>query len=428
MTEKFIHFSILLLLLSHEVVLINSSDVISTRRCPSKCTITGLNRNSFHRLEQDCPNSESFVKCSTSLWLIANGTLIVSFDGDSSAQAINESLTPSLFHKFFYHHTQVTFYANVSETQVNVRNACFDQDDCSRMFARKIANQLLGYHYVQLEESIKPIIYDPIPNTEIQFFTPNLQCAIDSMSTAIPCNTTCYVLSSSIQEQRLCWLGSLVSLHVYTENPLPVPMNTTITFGYNYPTFSRNFGRSHVDDTVTNTPLLRISQMYPTMKPINLPGGALSLDQNEGEATKILGNPYYIKLSSKQTDGQFTMMEGIVLPGEGPAMHVHHFENEAFYVLEGEIQFIINNRTVLASKGTCVYAPRGVVHTFRNINGTNARPARLQFWFSPAGIENYFEQVSRVLNQKPPNFDLAIQIAKEWGIDIIGPPNWSIGS
>ncbi|CAF2015928.1 unnamed protein product [Rotaria magnacalcarata] len=238
MTEKFIHFSILLLLLSHEVVLINSSDVISTRRCPSKCTITGLNRNSFHRLEQDCPNSESFVKCSTSLWLIANGTLIVSFDGDSSAQAINESLTPSLFHKFFYHHTQVTFYANVSETQVNVRNACFDQDDCSRMFARKIANQLLGYHYVQLEESIKPIIYDPIPNTEIQFFTPNLQCAIDSMSTAIPCNTTCYVLSSSIQEQRLCWLGSLVSLHVYTENPLPVPMNKTITFGYNCNTLS----------------------------------------------------------------------------------------------------------------------------------------------------------------------------------------------
>ena len=53
------------------------------------------------------------------------------------------------------------------------------------------------------------------------------------------------------------------------------------------------------------------------MKAINMPGGALYLDANEGSAAKILANPYYIKLSSKQTGGQFTMMEGIILPGEG---------------------------------------------------------------------------------------------------------------
>ncbi|CAF2930088.1 unnamed protein product [Rotaria sp. Silwood2] len=109
-------------------------------------------------------------------------------------------------------------------------------------------------------------------------------------------------------------------------------------------------------------------------------------------------------------------------------MHVHHLEDEAFYVLEGEIQFQINNKTLLAPQGSCVYAPRGVVHTFRNVNGTNSRSARLQFWFTPAGIENYFEQVSRALTQNPPNLNLAVQIAKEWGIDIIGSPNWSIGN
>ncbi|CAF3694895.1 unnamed protein product [Rotaria sp. Silwood1] len=141
----------------------------------------------------------------------------------------------------------------------------------------------------------------------------------------------------------------------------------------------------------------------------------LYLDPNGGEVTKILANSYHIKLSSKQTDGEFTMMEGIVLSGEGlhllsPAMHIHPFEHEVFYVLES----------------SCVYASRGVVHTFRNINGINARPALLQFWFSPAGIENYFQQVSCALNQKPPDLDLVMEIAKEWGIDIIGSPNWSI--
>ncbi|CAF3714493.1 unnamed protein product [Rotaria sp. Silwood1] len=126
----------------------------------------------------------------------------------------------------------------------------------------------------------------------------------------------------------------------------------------------------------------------------------LYLDPNGGEVTKILANSYHIKLSSKQTDGEFTMMEGIVLSGEG--LHL------------------------LTPKGSCVYASRGVVHTFRNINGINARPAQLQFWSSPAGIENYFQQVSYALNQKPPDLDLVMKIAKEWGIDIIGSPNWSI--
>ncbi|CAF3662530.1 unnamed protein product [Rotaria sp. Silwood1] len=258
--------SLLLLLLPVKVVLINSSNVTNTRRCPSKCTIVSLNRASLYRREQDCSNVESFVKC-------------------SATQAINESLTPSLFDKFFYHHTQVTFYANVSETNVDIHNACFDKDNDSRIFAQKIANQLLGYRYVELEESIKLIIYDPHANTETQFFTPNLQYVIDNIGTAASCNITGYVLSSSISEQRLCWL---------------------------------------------------------------------------------------------------------------------------------------------APKGSCVYASRGVVHTFRNINGINARPAQLQFWSSPAGIENYFQQVSYALNQKPPDLDLVMKIAKEWGIDIIGSPNWSI--
>ena len=52
-------------------------------------------------------------------------------------------------------------------------------------------------------------------------------------------------------------------------------------------------------------------------KVVNLGGGAFSLSQDEGEATKVNTNPYRVKLTSRQTNGQFMMMEGIVLPGEG---------------------------------------------------------------------------------------------------------------
>ena len=228
--------SVLLIVLfsSLHLAISNASDKTTTHTCPAKCTVAGVTRSSLSRLEHDCPSTDRFVKCSISLWLVSDGTLTVMFDGDSSAQAINESLTPSSFDRFFYHHTQVNFYANKSELNVNVRNACFNQDDCSRIFAQKMADQLLGYQFIQLQEKIRPLIYDPLANTEIQFFTTDLRCSIGhGGGNEIPCNTTCYIFSSSAIEQRSCWLGSLVGLHVYTEHDLPAPRNTSITFSYN---------------------------------------------------------------------------------------------------------------------------------------------------------------------------------------------------
>ena len=110
-------------------------------------------------------------------------------------------------------------------------------------------------------------------------------------------------------------------------------------------------------------------------------------------------------------------------------MHIHYFQDELFYVLEGELQFYINNRIVTAPQGTCAFVPRGTAHAFRNANSTNAGPARLQFLFTPGGnIEGYLEQAGRVLNRNPPDYDLLKLLAKEWGIDIIGPANWTDNS
>ncbi len=98
-------------------------------------------------------------------------------------------------------------------------------------------------------------------------------------------------------------------------------------------------------------------------------------------------------------------------------------------MVEGELQFYINNQIMTAPQGTTVYSPRGIPHAFRNnANRTNATSARLQFWFIPGDrIEGYLEHAGRVLNQNPPNIDLFMVLAKEWGIDIVGPANWDNG-
>src|SRR5215213_6014348 len=78
----------------------------------------------------------------------------------------------------------------------------------------------------------------------------------------------------------------------------------------------------------------------------------------------------------------------------GPPLHLHRTWDEAFYVLEGEMTFLIDERTHAAAAGSFVFIPRGIVHTFWN---ASEAPATQLVVFTPAGIEAYFEEVTRVL-------------------------------
>jgi hypothetical protein len=57
--------------------------------------------------------------------------------------------------------------------------------------------------------------------------------------------------------------------------------------------------------------------LYSMMRALNFGGGAFSLSKDEGEAIKVNNVPYHVKLSSKQTNGRFVLMEGVIFPGEG---------------------------------------------------------------------------------------------------------------
>ena len=82
-------------------------------------------------------------------------------------------------------------------------------------------------------------------------------------------------------------------------------------------------------------------------------------------------------------------MEALVPPGGGPPPHVHTREDETFYVLEGEVEFLLGDELVQAGAGHFVNVPRGTVHRFTN---TGTETARLVLTFTPAGIERWFEQ------------------------------------
>jgi quercetin dioxygenase-like cupin family protein len=69
----------------------------------------------------------------------------------------------------------------------------------------------------------------------------------------------------------------------------------------------------------------------------------------------------------------FGVLESALPPGGGPPPHRHQRFDEAFYVLQGEIEYCLGEQAVRASAGTCVFAPAGVTHSFRNVNTGVAR-------------------------------------------------------
>src|SRR5215469_8357115 len=68
--------------------------------------------------------------------------------------------------------------------------------------------------------------------------------------------------------------------------------------------------------------------------------------------------------TAEDTQGQFALIEAVARRGDVPPPHIHHREDETFYVLEGEMTFSVGGQTIKATPGTIVSLPRDVAHSF----------------------------------------------------------------
>lgn len=90
-------------------------------------------------------------------------------------------------------------------------------------------------------------------------------------------------------------------------------------------------------------------------------------DQRDvGEPNAAGGDIYSTLATGEHTDGRYYLTHAIVPPGGGPPAHIHTREEEAFYVVRGELVFTAGDELVHAPAGTFVNVPRGTRHSFRN--------------------------------------------------------------
>src|SRR3712207_1563953 len=115
------------------------------------------------------------------------------------------------------------------------------------------------------------------------------------------------------------------------------------------------------------------------------------LEEGEGNARWWGGGLATIKVTGKETDDLYSIVEVLEPQGARAPLHLQREEDEAFYVLEGEMTFRIGEEIIKARPGSFVFGPRDVPHTYTVDSG----PARLLFLLSPAGFEGFIEDISK---------------------------------
>lgn len=100
---------------------------------------------------------------------------------------------------------------------------------------------------------------------------------------------------------------------------------------------------------------------------------------------------WIILVDGEQTDGRYSLMEQWMPQDVGPAPHVHPFNDEGFYVIDGAMDMRVGDQTLSATQGTSVWIPRRTVHAFKVTSPT----CRVLNSFAPAGMEQLIKSLAR---------------------------------
>jgi quercetin dioxygenase-like cupin family protein len=93
-----------------------------------------------------------------------------------------------------------------------------------------------------------------------------------------------------------------------------------------------------------------------------------------------------------ETHGSCFIFEGLLAPGGGPPPHIHRFEDESFYILEGSATFQAGGQTIHAKPGDFIRIPRGTVHSIKNEGTLPAKAVVIMSPAGPTGLQQFFEE------------------------------------
>jgi len=150
-----------------------------------------------------------------------------------------------------------------------------------------------------------------------------------------------------------------------------------------------------------------------------------ALAEDEAEAVWFLGCLATLKATGARTGGAFTMVEFTHPPGFATPQHMHHAEDEAFYVLAGAMRGFCGDRTWRATVGSFVWLPRGIPHGYAVEGDETLRTLAMTL---PGGWDGFIAEAGEPARERTlpppgaPNIEKLLAAGDNYGIETLGPP------
>lgn len=141
----------------------------------------------------------------------------------------------------------------------------------------------------------------------------------------------------------------------------------------------------------------------------------LRWDSGEGLRREARGSEMWFKATAASTQGRLSLMERTLPPGgRMPPAHRHIGNEEAYFVLEGTVEFRVGDDVFPGTNGTFVLVPAGETHTFGN---TSDEPARLLVIHAPA-LDGYFADLEQLwASSQAPDRDAELALMRRHGME-----------
>jgi len=139
----------------------------------------------------------------------------------------------------------------------------------------------------------------------------------------------------------------------------------------------------------------------------------------ERKPLTVLGMPLTMLCEASETGGNWSLFEEEVPLGMGPPPHRHDWD-EAYYILEGKVDFTIDGQTVSSIQGDFNYLPGGTIHGFK---GASDLPARVLIFAAPAHGSDFFREINDEVRATPEDLAKIPAIGRRHGIEFMSTPS-----
>lgn len=142
---------------------------------------------------------------------------------------------------------------------------------------------------------------------------------------------------------------------------------------------------------------------------------ATTVRAGERAPLNVLGMPLRFLCDARETNGAWSLFEEEIPPGLGPPPHRHPWD-EAYYVLEGEVEFEIDGERVTIGAGDFARLPANTIHAFK---GASPEGSRVLIFAAPGHSSEFFEELNSEVRNLPDDLGKVPDIGRRHRIEIM---------